>query len=232
MQQADREALARDHMSLAESIFQVEARRLGKGIDRDELRSFALEGLAQSIERWDESRGVAFAVFARQRIRGAIYDGLAKSGWFPRRLHRKIAFFRRASALVEDRAGDHVLSTDVEVVQELADTLKELAVAYVTCWSGDDRSSAVLLQDDPGTAEDMVCEQDFRAKVREMVESLPERQAHIVRAYFWQERSLSEIAIELEITISWASKLLRGALDTLSRRLALLERREQAGIAP
>jgi RNA polymerase sigma factor (sigma-70 family) len=118
------------------------------------------------------------------------------------------------------------------VVQELSDTLKELAVAYVTCWSGDDHSSAVQQQDDPGTAEDMVCEQDYRAQLREMVDSLPERQAHIVRAYFWQERSLSDIATELEITISWASKLLRGALDTLSRRLALLERREQAAIAP
>jgi DNA-directed RNA polymerase specialized sigma subunit len=77
-----------------------------------------------------------------------------------------------------------------------------------------------------------VVELQYGAKVRELVEALPVRQAQIVSAYFWQERSLADIAAEQGITLSWASKLLRGALDTLGKRLALLEKQEQALISP
>lgn len=224
MSEKDREALAREHMYLVDYVAGIEARRLGKGVDVEDLRSFAREGLAQAIDRYDAERGALFKTFALPRLRGAVYDGLSKAGWFPRRLHRKIAFFRNARDIVEARAQDSQPSTDTEVVQELADTLKELAMAYVTSWSADDDSRGEPPQKDQATAEEWLAEQQYFAQVREAVDSLPERQAQIVRGYFYQERSLVDLSLELGITASWASKLLSGALNTLRHRFAVADK--------
>ena len=67
-------------MQLLERIAASMTIRFGGATEPDELRSFALVGLANAIDKYDESRGVPFSAYASQRIRGAVYDGLAVAG--------------------------------------------------------------------------------------------------------------------------------------------------------
>jgi RNA polymerase sigma factor (sigma-70 family) len=50
--------------------------RLPRHVDRDGLRSAALEALVRCAARYDPSRGAAFTSFALPRVSGAIYDEL------------------------------------------------------------------------------------------------------------------------------------------------------------
>ncbi len=78
-QRRTKDELAREHLPLVERIVSSEMRRFGRNIDRDDVYSHAMEGLAMAIERFDPQRNILFATFASPRIRGAIFDGLSQS---------------------------------------------------------------------------------------------------------------------------------------------------------
>ena len=175
--QAERDRLAREHLPLAERLSAQMARRFADIADADELRSFALAGLATAIDRFDPARGVPFGAYATKRIRGAIYDGMAEASWFPRRLLRQIAFYRRADELLQSAADAPPPADAVETVHRLGDRLKELTAAYVTTYAADaDREEAAS----PAEAEQLLERKRFATRVRAYVATLPDKQRTLV----------------------------------------------------
>lgn len=213
MDKAVQDTLAREHMALVDDMVASTRRRCGPGLDMDEVRSFALEGLADAISRFEPSRNVPFRAFAAQRIKGAIYDGFAKSSWFPRRLQRQITFFRRAEGLLHHHAMDPEPKDSVEAVHRLADTLKELAAAYVTTYvaEGEDNEPA----SSPAEAEDALERKRYCRLVGNTIDTLPEKQRMLIRHYFFDEMTLSDIADRFGHDKSWISRLLKIALLNL-----------------
>ena len=53
-------------------------------VDLEDLVAYGQMGLAEAARDFDPARGTQFSTFAYYRIRGAIYDGLAKMSWFSR----------------------------------------------------------------------------------------------------------------------------------------------------
>jgi RNA polymerase sigma factor for flagellar operon FliA len=80
--------LIADHLSLVYAL----ARRLWseafRHVDYDELVSLGTLGLCQSARRYRDDCGTSFSTFAYPRVRGAILDGVANLGPFPRRALR------------------------------------------------------------------------------------------------------------------------------------------------
>jgi RNA polymerase sigma factor FliA len=74
MDATKREALASSHISLVAAIAWSEMRASGTCGPIDDLRSAGLTGLAEAVNRFDDSRGVKFPAYAKLRIRGAIRD--------------------------------------------------------------------------------------------------------------------------------------------------------------
>ncbi len=78
------------HLDLVESIARnIRGRRLGKGIELDDLVAYGAIGLVEAATRFEE-RGVPFSAFARARIYGAIADGIRTQHWFGRRADRRL----------------------------------------------------------------------------------------------------------------------------------------------
>jgi RNA polymerase sigma factor FliA len=67
---ASEDALVRAHLHLATSAARELARRLPAHVNRDDLSSAALLGLAQAARSWDPERGASFERHAATRIRG------------------------------------------------------------------------------------------------------------------------------------------------------------------
>ena len=63
---------------------------LSRAVDYDDELCNARAGLLDAARRFDGSQDVDFKTFTHYRIKGAIYDGLRKSGWLPRRLYAKV----------------------------------------------------------------------------------------------------------------------------------------------
>jgi RNA polymerase sigma factor for flagellar operon FliA len=216
MDEAARDKLARDHMAMVQRITLMEMKRLtlNSHIEMEEVRSFAMEGLASAIDRFDPDRNTSFATYADRRIRGAIYDGLCQSGWFPRRLKRRINFYRRSEEMLRSYSDTPPPKDKVEAVHRLADTLKELASAYVTTYVAESGQEPVSSQED---ADIIVERKQYGARLRRCIDMLPPKQRQVVHCYFFEEQRLGEIAERMQISVSWASKLMSAGLSRMRK---------------
>jgi RNA polymerase sigma factor FliA len=215
MDLAEREKRARESMPLIDQIVRIELKKLGfhPKFDKAEIRSYALEGLAVALDRYDPALSASFKAYAKIRIRGAIYDGLCRAGWFPRRLKRRINFYRKSEEILLSRAAESAPKDQVEAVHRLADTLKDLAAAYVTSLSALEEEPEALGTD----ADDLVEHKRFAEKIKQRVEALPPKHKDVVTSYFYREMTLEEIAQKMNISKSWASKLLSSGLVKLRK---------------
>ena len=211
-EQRVKERIAREHMDLIGRMVGAMFRRFGGQVPKDELRSYALEGLAQAIDRFDADKNESFGMFASFRIRYSIYDGLAESDMLPRRLKRKIAFFRKADELLAARASEPSPDDRVESAHRLAKSLKELSTVYVTSCALDEESAAVST---PAEAEYEMDRRRFGNQLTTHLSALPENQRTVLRHYFYEERTLEEIGGLCGHTKSWASRVLRTGLVSL-----------------
>lgn len=72
--------LAERHIALVRVIARVVARDLSAHVELAELEAFGFDGLLRAAKRFKRGQGVAFATFARYRIRGAMYDAARSLG--------------------------------------------------------------------------------------------------------------------------------------------------------
>jgi len=219
MDKANRARLAEEHLVMVERIVYAMRRRFGQAADVDEMRSFALLGLATAIDNFDASRGVAFSVYASVRIRGAVYDGLVGASWFPRRLLRQIAFYRKADEMLAQADGDPPPRDTVETAHRLADRLKELATAYVTTGAAPGEEERHSVHPD---AEDDIDKRRYRHAVNACLDTLTATQQTLLRRYYFDEEALKDIASDLGYTKSWASRALRVALEDLRKSFGVV----------
>jgi RNA polymerase sigma factor for flagellar operon FliA len=213
MSASDRDTLAARHLDLVERIVATMCRRFGPAVERDDLRSFAMEGLAQAIDRWDPDRGTAFPTFARNRVVGAIYDGVQQSGWFPRRMMRRVAFYRKADDLLRDAAAAPPPLDKLESSFRLSCRLRELAAAYVTTTAVGDLQPEAADNSEP--ADERLEQQQYFQRLHRHIDRLPEKQRNAIRLYFIEDQRLPEIAERLGCNKSWVSRLIGSGLDRL-----------------
>jgi RNA polymerase sigma factor for flagellar operon FliA len=212
MDQATKDELTHAHMALVNRIVIAERNKLGANVEIDDLRSFALEGFSDALNRYDASRNVPFLAYATPRIRGAIYDGLSQMGWFPRKLQRRINYYRKCEETLKQYTSTPPPEDKVEAVHRMADRLKELACAYITTYAAQTEKADTA---EPAEAELALERKRFSSKLKLHINALPKKQRHIIQRYYFEEISLVEIAKEMEISKSWASKLLSAGLRNL-----------------
>lgn len=67
------------------------------GLDREDALAYGIEGLIQSVDAFDEERGVSFASFAVRRIRGSILDAIRRMDPLPRSVRKSAREVEAAS---------------------------------------------------------------------------------------------------------------------------------------
>jgi RNA polymerase sigma factor (sigma-70 family) len=214
MTPAEKNALAQSAMPELEKIVGANHRRFGRHLEREEIYSAALNGLAHAIERYDLSSSVSIGVFARARMQGEIFDRMSSMSRLPRRVLRQVAAFRIAD---EQARADEALpppDSRVEAAHRLADRLQELATIYVSVGSfhGD-------FADSEGMAPDARLEQEqYFQQVHRALNRLPEHHRNLILKVFFKELSLREISQEEGRSASWVTKKLQGALGALRQQ--------------
>ena len=209
----EKSALAKQAMPKVERIVLVMKKRFGPHADLEEIRSFALDGLAQSIERYDPSRNVPIEIFAAKRVEGQILDGLSKNKQLPRRLLREVAFVKKSQEMLRCEQQTPPPRDKVEAVHRLADRLKELACVYVTSCSTEDEQQ--IQSEDIPDAETVVAHKKYYGVVKAAISQLPPNHRVLVQQYFYEDKTLAEIAAGLGKSRSWACRNLQTALKIL-----------------
>lgn len=212
--------LIEEHRDLVRRLARKVRSELGLQCEVEDLEGYGFEGLVQARERFDASRGVRFSTFAYYRVRGAILDGVRQMAFLPRRAHRRLQIAEATDQITEPlagaRAGAASAGTDTleGTVATLDDSLSKITAAFTL---------AALGQESPSETskgpEDALLTAEAGARLRRAVAELPDREQALVRGFYFEGRRFDEVAAELGISKSWASRLHGKALELLRQRL-------------
>ena len=226
------DALVTRHAALVKRIAHHLLARLPSHVDLDDLIQSGMIGLLEAAQKYDASKGASFETYAGIRIRGAMLDEVRRGDWAPRSVHRNARRVAAAIRAVETRKIDE--ASDGEIAAELGIALAEYHAmlcdaASCRLFSFDqlsvdeetgERVEPVYAEVAPGPAEH-VQQGDFRARLAEAIEQLPERERLVLALYYDEELNLKEIGEVLGVTESRVSQIMSQATLRLRARFSI-----------
>ncbi|HEX6423099.1 MAG TPA: SigB/SigF/SigG family RNA polymerase sigma factor [Acidimicrobiales bacterium] len=223
---AVRNQLVEAHRGLAASIANDYR---GRGVDLDDLVQIAMLGTLKAVERFDPGRGIPFSSFASRTVNGEIKRYFRDRTWAvrpPRSAQERHLDLRRARAALSSRLGRPPtvaeLAAELDIApDQVLDALEAGAAYRATSLdarrSGDD-DTTTLAERLPG--DDVPSRPvELRMLVAQLLETLPAREAAIIRLRFYEELTQNEIAERLGISQMHVSRLMRRCLEDLRRLL-------------
>lgn len=219
----DRDDIIKQYMPYASSIASRVCQSLSSAVDYEEVLCNARLGLLEAAKRFDEQQEVDFKTFAYYRIKGAIYDGLRRSGWLPRTLYAKIKFEEAANEYLQNKSlhGGGTIANKSSIYEGddnvIAETVNSLASIYIISL---DASDDIDVEDTEGTNIEQRTEfMQVRKHMRDAIGSLPDKEKQLIMMYYFQNRTLEDIGVKLGLSKSWTSRLHARALSLLFKRI-------------
>ena len=202
---------------------------LGHNVEYDDLVSYGIFGLIDAIDKFDMDKNVKFETYASLRIRGAILDQIRKMDWIPRTVRQRQRKIDEAIKMVEMRTGK--AATDEEIAAELGLTEDEL-----TSWQSQLKVTNVVSLNEfeeqgqePAMEpvnknrflqpEDVVAEKELKQKLIESLELLTEKERRVIELYYYEDLTLKEISLVLEVSESRVSQLHTKALLKMRKKM-------------
>jgi RNA polymerase sigma factor for flagellar operon FliA len=214
--------LVRRHLPLVQYVVSEIAHRVPNHVSRSDLVSAGMLGLAQAARSFDPERGIAFDRFASTRIRGALLDELRGRDWASRSVRSRARGLQAATEDLTSRLGRtptpeevaRELHVDSQTVHKLVDDVHRATVLnYDSLVIEGDAES--FLATDEGGPEEVMLDRERKAYLMDAVKALPERLRLVVIGYFFEERSMQDLADELGVSESRVSQLRAEALALL-----------------
>lgn len=211
------------NLRLVRKLAAAEARRTGLGAD--ELFQEGCVALAGAMQRFDPERG-RFSTIAVERVRRHLMDVSATRLGLSQLTVSRAVLVRRArgiQARLEQEQGRCVVAS--EVAEALGESVSRTTtlLAHRRAVAIDDGALQLVDPriDDP--------ERDvLRAHVRRLLQQIPREQAGVLARRYGldgtAERSVEEIAEELQVSVSTVRRVERRALERLREVLRLDER--------
>ena len=202
---------------------------LGHNVEYDDLVSYGIFGLIDAIDKFDLDKNVKFETYASLRIRGAILDQIRKMDWIPRTVRQRQRKIDEAMKQVEMRTGR--AATDEEIALELGvsgDELinwqSQLKVTNVVSLNefeeqGQEPTMEVASKNRFSQPEDVVEEQELKEKLVEALELLTEKERRVIELYYYEDLTLKEISMVLEVSESRVSQLHTKALLKMRKKM-------------
>jgi RNA polymerase sigma-B factor len=220
---ADRERLVELYMPLAE---RMAARYSGVSEPYEDLLQVASLGLLNAVDRFDASRGIPFAGFAKPTILGELKRYFRDKVWIvrvPRCIHDRMAQvekatekltldLRRPPSVEELSAEVGIPAAEVLEVLEARHNRRPLSLDAPPLGEDPEDASGAEWVGRPDGNFDLV---DDRLTMESVLPSLEEREREVLRLRFVEELPQTEIALRVGCSQMQISRLLRRALDKL-----------------
>ena len=204
--------------------------KLPDEVDVEDLMSAGIFGLMDALEAFDEGRGVKFETYCAPRIRGAILDELRSMDWVPRLVRSRSSQVEQARKSLEMELGrrptDDEVATKMNLKQEeFAKIRKDAgAVGVVSLsrkWFETDSNKDVReidVLDDPRQVNPLsaVSKRDLKALV---TKGLSRAERLIVILYYYEEMTMKEIGVTLDLSESRVSQMHSSILARLKAQL-------------
>ena len=204
--------------------------KLPDEVDVEDLMSAGIFGLMDSIGSFDLERGVKFETYCAARIRGAILDELRSMDWVPRLVRARSSQVDQARKSLEMQLGR--VPTDDEITKKLNVSKEEFskirkdagAVGVVSLsrkWFETDSNKDVReidVLEDPKQVDPLSATQ--RHDMKELItKGLSRAERLIVILYYYEQMTMKEIGLTLDLSESRVSQMHSSILARLKAQL-------------
>jgi len=210
----ERERLIKDFLPVIKYMALRLAIRVSSGLNVEDLMSAGTVGLLDALTKFDPSREIKFRTYAEFRIRGAMLDEIRAMDWVPRSMRERMGKIQRA---VNDFTKEKGRSpTELELAAAVGMKQKEVDETLLQA-----KGSVVLSLDDLGmtgedcqpvmnaiadkgqvTPLDSLVSEDTRKVLAHAIDQLPDRQRLVLTLYYFEELTMKEIGVILNVTES------------------------------
>ncbi len=214
------------NLSYAHAIAAEVARKLPPELERIDIHGAAELGLVEAANSFDPSRGVQFKTFAYYRIKGAVYDGLRKMGWYPKSHYQQMRFAIAANEYLKDRFSEPPRAASPEAqLQDLKDVTADLLSCYMLSLEAMEQEPEDQGHD---SAEEIAVRAQERANIRRSLAQLPLINRRILELFYFDGLTLEEIGRELRLSKSWVCRLHAKSLEMARKQFTQLTRARAA----
>jgi RNA polymerase sigma factor for flagellar operon FliA len=213
--------LINDSQALVKSIASKIYRRLPPNVNFEDILSYGQVGLVQAARSFRSDQGTSFQTFAYYRIRGAIYDGLAKMTWTNRQAKKRVQADRMVGELLEQQVDGPDKPQLESEAQWLVETTERLTIVHLAASYGSDEHDILQSVPDNGAApDDEIAQRETVQVLRDLLSRLPSPESELIQMTYFEGVSLTDAAERLGKSKSWASRLHAKILARLGRELA------------
>jgi RNA polymerase sigma factor for flagellar operon FliA len=222
-----RNALVLEHLPLVKVIAASMRASLPVHVDMDDLIQAGTLGLMDANNKFDATKKVAFSIYAKYRIKGAILDSLRdldEASRNIRRFHKEMDSVAGSLSQVLQRVPD-----DGEIAEKLGMNVERLRVRMVDLRSATRILTSSRTNDDlplrevatgVETQPEAICAQkELENILRVAMKKLPQRDQEILRSYYTREMTMKEIGDMLGVNESRISHLHKRAIRSMELRL-------------
>ena len=221
---------AKQYAPLVRRIAHQMIAKLPANVELDDMIQAGMIGLMDAVNRFEESQGTQFEVYAASRIRGSMLDELRAGDWLPRSARKNQRDIENAIHRLEQRL--QRAPQESEIAQELHMSVPEYQELL-----GDARGAQLVYFDDLGGGVDgddylerhvaqaggepleILRDKRFRTALVAAIEELPEREKLLMSMYYEQDLNLREIGAVMGVTESRVCQLHSQAVSRLRAKL-------------
>jgi RNA polymerase sigma factor for flagellar operon FliA len=204
--------------------------KLPTEVELDDLISAGAFGLMDAIEAFDMERGVKFETYCSPRVRGAILDELRSMDWVPRLVRNRSQKIQQATKELQGELGR--LPTQKEVAQKIGVSAAEFdrmsrdsnAVSMTSLSRkayGNDSSRELteidVVRDERATSPQQEVQ---KADLKRLIQQgLTSTERLILILYYYEEMTMKEIGLTLDLSESRVSQMHSAIVDRLRFQL-------------
>jgi RNA polymerase sigma factor for flagellar operon FliA len=210
-----KQILIENYISLVKIVAGRMYNYYGSKIEYDDLVSFGVMGLIDSIDKFDIEKNIKFETYAQIRVKGAMIDNIRKLDWIPRSLRKKSKDVQNAIYKLENQFGRS--PTNEETAKYLEMPLEELEILLSDIATFNVSSLEEMLinrgdysfdiKQDSNTPEEIYESKEIKRLLAIAIDSLLENEKMVISLYYYDELTYKEIGHVMELSESRISQI-------------------------
>jgi RNA polymerase sigma factor for flagellar operon FliA len=182
--------------------------RLSANVEVDDLIQEGMTGLLDALQRYKPQPNLSFEVYAKTRIRGAIYDSCRQNDVLPRHQRDQLTALERATRSLEQTLGrapeDHEIAQAAEL--SLEDYFAVLG-SMVNLMPLDELPENMMPAEHNVDPMQHLSIKQLGASIEQVLKALPKKEQLVVSLHYQEELAFKDIASVLDLTPGRVSQL-------------------------
>lgn len=218
---ADLDEAIKQYTPLVKKIAYQIVSRLSANVEVDDLIQEGMTGLLDALQRYKPQPNLSFEVYAKTRIRGAIYDSCRQNDVLPRHQRDQLSLLEKVTRALEQKLGR--APEEEEIAQEAGMSLDEYFAAMgnmVNLMPLDELPENLMPADGNQDPMQNITMKQLGFQIEQALRILPKKEQLIMSLHYQEELAFKDIATVLQLTPGRVSQLHSQAMVRIRAHLS------------